>query len=483
VLLDRDELAHWSLGAAGTQTWRVAVRGDALDLVVWPGEPAEAMAALTAVTGRHRVAPEWAMQPTLSRATLVAQDTAETYAEKVRDDLEQLDRRGLPVGCYAFEGWEVLPSEQVRETVQRLKAAGRHALLYLRSFVSDDTALTEPPARFGEALERRVVATGEDGEPYLFPSSFGGQSAVVDFTAGHARDWWTGRVQALMATGAEGFMCDFGEQVVVQMRFADGTSGERAHNAYPRWQHAATRAAAPEAFVYVRAGYSGRPGSTAYESATFPGDESNDWTSATGLPSIVPDMLNRAVGGAYGFTTDIGGYADFALDPQTQRLQETDAELFLRWSQAAVFTPFFRVHNGCLTGLKLPWSYDDDTERLWAEAARLHVRAVPLIRRLWAEAVQTGMPPTRPLWLVDDAAGRGPHADSQWLLGEDVVVAPVLERGATSRAAWLPPGSWQWQGSGPEVAGGREVVVDAPVDTLPWWTRSGTSPLAPEDAG
>jgi alpha-glucosidase (family GH31 glycosyl hydrolase) len=93
------------------------------------------------------------------------------------------------------------------------------------------------------------------------------------------------------------------------------------------------------------------------------------------------------------------------------------------------------------------------------------------------------MPPTRPLWLVDDAAGRGPHADSQWLLGEDVVVAPVLERGATSRAAWLPPGSWQWQGSGPEVAGGREVVVDAPVDTLPWWTRSGTSPLVPEDAG
>ena len=58
-----------------------------------------------------------------------------------------------------------------------------------------------------------------------------------------------------------------------------------------------------------------RPGAAAYESANFPGDESPDWTPASGIRSLAPDMLNRAVGGAFGFATDIGGYLDFLVPP------------------------------------------------------------------------------------------------------------------------------------------------------------------------
>ena len=65
-------------------------------------------------------------------------------------------------------------------------------------------------------------------------------------------------------------------------------------------------------------------------------------------------MLNRAVGGAPGFTTDIGGYAQFT--PEQPVMPATSPELFTRWAQAAALTPFFRVHNSGLSGVRMPWS-------------------------------------------------------------------------------------------------------------------------------
>src|SRR5205085_11095261 len=94
-----------------------------------------------------------------------------------------------------------------------------------------------------------------------------------------------------------------------------------------------------EFFFFTRAGYTGRPGSAAYESANFAGDETTDWTRSSGLQSVIPDMLNRAVGGAYGYTTDIGGYFDVYTPKPTTK------ELLLRWAELAVFTPFFRLHG------------------------------------------------------------------------------------------------------------------------------------------
>jgi alpha-D-xyloside xylohydrolase len=269
------------------------------------------------------------------------------------------------------------------------------------------------------------------------------------------------------------------------MHFFDGSTGATMHNAYSRLQHEATREGIDEylvehpereIFFFVRAGYSGRAGSAAFESATFPGDEAVDWSEENGLPSIVPDMLNRAVGGAYGFSTDIGGYADWTGIPGTSK------ELFVRWAQAAVFTTHFRVHGSAFNGVRMPWFFEPGdpepkAEALWKAAADLHVRARPLILQLWQEAVDTGMPITRPMWLHDPSAEGNPHNDDQWMLGPDLLIAPVLEKSATQREVWLPEGCWQLHGEGEELGGRANVTVDAPLDVLPWFTRCGASPL------
>jgi alpha-glucosidase (family GH31 glycosyl hydrolase) len=271
-------------------------------------------------------------------------------------------------------------------------------------------------------------------------------------------------------------MQDFGEQVFDDMHFHDGSTGAQMHNAFPLLYHRATaqvvaayRREHPQRRIwwFTRAGYSG---SARYEPANFPGDETTDWTRSAGLASQTTDMLNRAIGGAYGFTTDIGGYFD--VGPYTA----TTKELFIRWAEWAALSPFFRVHGSVLAGTHTPWSYDAATLRIYQAMARLHRRARPLILRLWRAAQRTGIPPTRPLWLQFPGDVRAAAQDQEWMLGPDVLVAPVVTEGATARDVYFPAGCWR--GVKLRVRGPATRTVAAPLGTLPYFTRCGSLPLA-----
>src|SRR3712207_5818613 len=160
-------------------------------------------------------------------------------------------------------------------------------------------------------------------------------------------------------------------------------------------------------------------------------------------------MLNRSIGGAFGFNTDIGGYIDSYVD-------DLDKELYVRWAQWAALSPIFRVHNSCCSqGVVMPWDYDAETLRLWRAAAELHRRARPLIRSLWREGRRSGMPVTRPLWLQCPNDPRAAEQDQEWLLGPDVLVAPVVEDMARERKVYFPAGCWQHAETGKQYRGPR----------------------------
>ncbi len=354
-------------------------------------------------------------------------------------------------------------------------------MLYFRSFVGQDTIGTDDPAQYDRAIAKGYVATHANGSPYIFTSNFNANAAQIDFTNPAAVRWWQRRIRAALRLGADGFMEDFGEQVFDDMHFHDGSTGSTMHNRLPVLYHRATRRAIQSfesrhpgrhIFSYTRSGYSGTPGSAAFEGGNFPGDETTDWTKASGLASQTPDMLNRAVGGAFGFTTDIGGFFD--VGPY----QATTKELFLRWAEWAALSPFFRLHGSVLAGTHTPWSYDHQTLRIYKRLERLHLRARPLIARLWHHADATGIPITRPLWLAYPRDPAASTQDQEWLLGRDVLVAPVVTQGATSRRVYLPRGCWRDPHSGARITGPGARTVAAPPGRLPHFVRCGTKPLA-----
>jgi alpha-D-xyloside xylohydrolase len=183
-------------------------------------------------------------------------------------------------------------------------------------------------------------------------------------------------------------------------------------------------------------------------------------------------MLNRAIGGAYGYTTDIGGYWDFPPHEATTR------ELFLRWTQWAALSPLFRLHGSIVRGVHTPWSYDAATVRAYRRFTRLHLRARPLILRLWRVAARTGIPPTRPLWLQFPGDRRAARQDQEWMLGPDVLVAPVVTEGARTRDVYFPRGCWRSPATGRRLRGPATRTVAAPLGRLPYFIRCGARPFA-----
>lgn len=483
-LVDQPQLVRFQLDDQQPRAWNVSASATGLRYVVSPGTGPEAIRSLTGITGRQPVPPRWGLGPMLDRLVKNFGETEADYEGNVQADLANIARYGLPLKAYRIEGWGFpggndgfqlithISAGLQAQAISTLRSRGIHPLVYLRPWMTPSSA----------AVANGWVATHFDGGPYITSTTTGQPIALLDFTNPAAVRFWQNEVSKALNLGADGFMADFGEEVLYGMRFHDGETGMKMHNRYPVLYARATRQALRRyerkhpkrhLWFFTRAGYTGSPGSAAFESANFPGDETTDWTHSSGLPSSTPDMLNRAIGGAFGYGTDIGGYFDLTTPPTTK-------ELFLRWAEWAALSPVFRLHGAGPTGTHTPWSFDDETVRIYNRLSELHLRAVPLILRLWRKGDRTGMPPTRPLWLAypHDAAAR--DQDQEWLLGADLLVAPVVEEGATSRRVYFPAGCWRNPRTGKRFRGRRSAGVQAPLNVLPYFIRCGTNPLKPQ---
>jgi alpha-glucosidase len=482
-LLDQPQLTRFKLDLDRPDAWNVTASAPALDYVVAPGAPPRAIRTVTAMTGRQPVPPRWALGPMLDRLVKNVNESQSDYESMLNADIANIDRYHLPLTAYRIEGSGLpggndglalhtytSPAAQAR-MIARLRARGIHPLFYLRPWLEPDSQ----PVKDGLAVR------DANGNPYTVVVSGGTRVALVDFTNPKAVAWWQHEVEKVFDLGFDGFMQDYGEHVLFDMHFADGSTGVTEHNAYLHRYAKATRgeieryeAAHPKRHLwfFTRAGYTGRPGSAAYEGGNFPGDETTDWGHESGLASLATDMLSRAVGGAYGFGTDIGGYLDYTTPPTTK-------ELFIRWAEWAALSPIFRLHGTGLAGTHTPWSFDAETVRVYNALSRLHERAAPLLLKLWKQAHRTGMPVTRPLWLQYPGDARARRQDQEWLLGPDVLVAPVVADGARSRTVYFPAGCWRAAAAGGRrYHGARYADVPAPLARLPYFTRCGTSPFA-----
>jgi alpha-glucosidase (family GH31 glycosyl hydrolase) len=482
-LLNRDEISRWRMASDRPDAWQVSAASPALDYVVAPGAARRAIATLTAATGRHQPPPEWALGPQMDRLVRFPSETPASYDASVQDDLKRLERHEVPLSGYRIEGWWYYDDAALKKIIARLHAAGIHALLYFRSFAdtSGNSGVDDPNA-FGELMAGGWTAKTAAGTPYLFVSNFENPGVLIDFTNPGAVKWWEARMRHGLDLGADGFMQDFGEQTQVDMRFADGSTGAEMHNRYPNVYHRVTHDFVARyerehpgrrIFWYSRAGYSGLPGSPAYEPSNFPGDETTDWSRSSGLASLTTDMLNRAVGGAYGFNSDIGGFFDVGPFPTTTK------ELFLRWAEWAALSPIFRLHGAVGSGTHAPWTFDAETVRLYNRISDLRISVAPLIGQLWRRAARTGVPVTRPLWLEFPGDAEAAKQDQEWMLGPDVLVAPVVTQGAVSRDVYFPRGCWRAPDNGELHRGPGRASVDAPLDRLPYFFRCGSQPLGP----
>jgi alpha-glucosidase len=216
----------------------------------------------------------------------------------------------------------------------------------------------------------------------------------------------------------------------------------------------------------------GGVGSQAYAPVVWSGDPSSSFDDVKGLPANVRAGLNAGMSGFPFWGSDISGYTCLNDPP-------ADKEVYLRWAEFGALSTDMHDENACAAapaGSPPKWTLWSDTETttVYGQYASLHTRLFPYTYAAAQEAVQTGVPIMRHPILFYPGESGAIAAQFDYFFGPSLYVAPVVERGQTSRSLWLPPGQWVDWWTMAEQAGDAIITREAAVDVLPLYQRSGS---------
>jgi alpha-D-xyloside xylohydrolase len=445
--------------------------------------PREVMSHYADATGHPSVFPRWAAGLWQSRLRYRSQS-------ELLEIAQEHARRDIPVSVIVVDyyHWTHLgdwkfDSEAWPDPTGMVKAL---AELGMRVMVSVWPSVNPLSDNYDRMLGAGLLVGTESGVPFHHRFSdigFHGKSlgvAFYDSTDDRARDFlWDKLRDNYVAHGIETFWLDACEPEIYpeqhgNLVFAAGPGREVA-NLYPR-EHARgifehMRAEGHDAVISLTR--SAWAGSQRYGAALWSGDIPTTFES---LAAQIRAGLNVAVSGIPWWTTDIGGF--HGGDPSSDEFRE----LMIRWFQYATFCPLLRMHGhrkphhgdgaGHSGGPNELWSYGDEAYAVMRSYLRLRSRLTPYLLEQMDHATATGIPPMRPLFLEFPADPAAWEVEDQFLLGPDLLVAPVTELGARGRRVYLPAGAeWTDIDTGRRFAGGAYVDLAAPLDRIPVLVR------------
>jgi alpha-glucosidase len=250
----------------------------------------------------------------------------------------------------------------------------------------------------------------------------------------------------------------------------DGVQADHreVHNVYGHYMSKATyegikQATGKRPFVITRACYAG----TQKYATVWTGDNQSLWEH---LRMSLPMLMNLGLSGIAFCGTDVGG---FGFD--------CTAELLSRWVQVGAFTPLFRNHSSIYTRDQEPWAFDEQTEAINRKYIKLRYKLLPYLYDLLHDGESNGLPIIRPLFLHYQNDVRTYEMNDEFLCGNNILVAPVVEQGARTRLVYLPEGNeWIDFWTKEIFAGGQYLVREAPLDLCPIYIKGGSVvPLYP----
>ncbi len=489
MLAEVPEPTHFDMAHTHPDLWRVEAESHQLSLIVFAGStPASSLRKYTERTGRSLAPRPWVLAPwnQLMGYGGSVLDTARRFREHdIPSSVSHVWTPMLPVAGY--EGRETA----IREQNETLHDLGFKSLCYLLARVDKHRCAK----LWQEAAEKDIFIRNPQGEPYVFPVALNLDNwytiSKIDFTHPGAEAWWHTRLQTMLDLGYDGTMYDFGEYVPPDGRFHDGRDGHYWHNPYNLiYLRSAFRffqklddqpkdGLAPDYVYFHRSAYAG---SQQWSWGMWSGDPEADWSVSDGLPAQVCAGINVGLSGIPFWGSDIGGFHTYLVPPPTP-------ELLIRWTQFGAFSGLMRdMPTGHIkSGHRIRMFDTPELTRIVRRYQKLRTQLVPYLKNGALEAHMYGLPLMRAVFLHHPEDPKVWNMEREYFLGPDLLVAPVVEAGATTRTLYLPAGRWVnlWQRTeydeesggfrlgGRTIEGGKTVSVNAPLDEIPVFVRSG----------
>ena len=476
----------------------VDVAADEADVVLrlWAGDPASVLGGFLDHVGRPVAPPAWVYRPWASANEWNTQ-------QRVEAEIGRSLAEDIPVGVVVIEAWsdegtftvfrdagyQVHPDGAPHRLadftfppdgawpdpagmVKRLHDAGVKVLLWQIPLLPDHANEGRQLAADRSVLvDRGFAVLEEDGRPYRNRGWWFPKSLLPDFTSAAARAWWVEKRRYLLEdVGIDGFKTDGGEHAWGdELRYADGTRGDETNNRFPNLYaeayHELIASTDRDGITFSRAGFTG--------AGRFPGhwagDEASTWEA---YRASIAAGLTAGASGVFSWGWDHGGFSG----------EIPDAELYLRSAAMACFCPIMQYHaefndHRTPSNDRTPWNIAERTGRpdvlaVYRRFAVLRDRLVPYLDSQAKAAISAGKPLMRALffnWPDDPRIWDFPQ---QYLLGDDLLVAPVTEPNARTWPVYVPPGDWvdAWDGVG--VPSGQVLDIQAPLDRIPVLVRT-----------
>lgn len=387
-----------------------------LDLFFFFGQPKEVLREYTALTGRSPVPPLWSFGLWMSRITYKSELEVREVAARLREYRIPCDVIHLDTGwfennwCCNYE-FSATRFNNPKQMIADLKEQGYRVSLWQLPYYTPANEL------YRELVEQGLAVRGPNGG---LPT----EDAILDFSNPRTIVWYKKKLAALLKLGVAAIKADFGEAAPLHGLYHSGQSGFYEHNLYPlRYNHAVdevTREENGEALIWARSAWAG--------SQRYPihwGGDAENTDSA--MAATLRGGLSLGLSGFSFWSHDIGGF-----------VRRSPEELYRRWLPFGMLTSHSRCHGA---PPKEPWEYGDAFVKLFRDSVRLKYRLMPYMYTQAHLCSQQGLPMLRALFLEYPEDRTAWTIDDSYLLGSDLLVAPLLEE-KPERGVYLPEGEW-----------------------------------------
>lgn len=469
IFFDNTYHSYFDMGKEGEDYYYFGADNGNLDYYYIAGESIqEIVSGYTYLTGTVQVPQLWTLGYHQSRWGYESEKEIRDLAERFREYHIPCDTIHLDIDYmdqFKVFTWNKEHYDNHKKMIKDLSEDG----FKLVTIIDPGVKVEEGYHIYDEGVKENYFAKTPEGEIYV-NAVWPGDSVYPDFGKVEVQKWWADNQKFLIDLGIRGVWNDMNEpasfngELPEDIVFHDEerkTNHAEMHNVYGHLMSKATYEGLRKhdkrrPFVITRACYSG---SQKYTTG-WTGDNHSIWAH---LQMAIPQLCNLGLSGMSYVGTDIGGFGS-----------DTTAELLTRWVQVGCFSPLFRNHCAKAFRHQEPWQFGKQTLDIYRKYVQLRYRLLPYFYDLFFSGESTGLPVMRPLVFHYEKDENVKNLNDEFLIGEQVLVSPVVNQGDTKKLVYLPEGVWVDYWTKEKAIGSGYLIKDAPIDVCPVYIKAGS---------